>query len=240
LTFGDQAQVQMQQITGCNRMDESQHEGAFLAIPRYEEFMLPMLRLLADGQIQHVSALREQLAQQFDLSESDRQMLQPSGKTRLFDNRVAWARTDLGMAGALEGCSRGRVRITERGRAILAQNPEGIDRKLLRRYPEFESFMLRKRSKPERQDGTTEEPSPAEHESASPGQTEPAETAALSNQQDEAEPAAPLTETLSFTDAAASVLERFAGKKPMHYRTITQKILELGLVRVLDGNCSPT
>lgn len=45
--------------------------------------MLPMLRLLADGQIQHVSALREQLAQEFDLSEADRQELQPSGKTRL-------------------------------------------------------------------------------------------------------------------------------------------------------------
>lgn len=49
-------QAEMQQIADCNRMGESQYEGAFLAIPRYEEFMLPMLRLLADGQIQHVSA----------------------------------------------------------------------------------------------------------------------------------------------------------------------------------------
>jgi restriction system protein len=36
---------------------------------------------------------------------------------------------------------------------------------------------------------------------------------------------------LSFSDAAEFVLERFAHKKPMHYRTITQKTLELGLVQ---------
>jgi restriction system protein len=38
-------------------------------------------------------------------------------------------------------------------------------------------------------------------------------------------------EKLSFADAAEVVLERFAHKKPMHYRAITQKILELGLVQ---------
>jgi restriction system protein len=36
---------------------------------------------------------------------------------------------------------------------------------------------------------------------------------------------------LSFTDAAEAVLERFAHKKPMHYKAITQRILELGLVQ---------
>src|SRR5450756_1522625 len=36
---------------------------------------------------------------------------------------------------------------------------------------------------------------------------------------------------LSFTDAAEVVLEQFARKKPMHYKAITQKILELALVQ---------
>jgi len=36
---------------------------------------------------------------------------------------------------------------------------------------------------------------------------------------------------LSFTDAAEAVLERFAHKRPMHYRAVTEKILELGLVQ---------
>ena len=36
---------------------------------------------------------------------------------------------------------------------------------------------------------------------------------------------------LSFTDAAEVVLEQFAHKKPMHYKTITQQALELALVQ---------
>ncbi|OQA18554.1 MAG: Mrr restriction system protein [Chloroflexi bacterium ADurb.Bin360] len=36
--------------------------------------------------------------------------------------------------------------------------------------------------------------------------------------------------TLSFTSAAEKVLSEYANKQPMHYRVITEKILELGLV----------
>jgi restriction system protein len=36
--------------------------------------------------------------------------------------------------------------------------------------------------------------------------------------------------TLSFTDAAEQVLERFGNKKPMHYRAITEKALKEGLL----------
>ena len=36
--------------------------------------------------------------------------------------------------------------------------------------------------------------------------------------------------TMSFTDAAEHVLEKFGDKKPMHYREITKKALELGLL----------
>jgi restriction system protein len=35
---------------------------------------------------------------------------------------------------------------------------------------------------------------------------------------------------LSFTDAAEQVLDKYAGKSPMHYRAITDKALELGLI----------
>jgi restriction system protein len=39
------------------------------------------------------------------------------------------------------------------------------------------------------------------------------------------------TGTLSFTDAAEQVLKQFSGNKPMHYREITRKALELGLIK---------
>lgn len=38
-------------------------------------------------------------------------------------------------------------------------------------------------------------------------------------------------QTMSFTDAAEEVLKRFSGRKPMHYRDITAKALEIGLVQ---------
>jgi restriction system protein len=45
-----------------------------------------------------------------------------------------------------------------------------------------------------------------------------------------AEPSKLETQKLSFTDAAEFVLEQVADKKPMHYRDITDQILELDLV----------
>lgn len=52
-----------------------------------------------------------------------------------------------------------------------------------------------------------------------------------------AAPAAPLKSSpaiaasMSFSDAAEKVLEQFGGKKPMHYRAITARALELGFIR---------
>lgn len=40
----------------------------------------------------------------------------------------------------------------------------------------------------------------------------------------------PKNDTLSFTDAAERVLDRYGTKKPMHYRAITERALEVGLV----------
>lgn len=37
--------------------------------------------------------------------------------------------------------------------------------------------------------------------------------------------------TLSFTDAAEAVLRQFGGNQPMHYRDITRKAMELGLIK---------
>ncbi len=105
-----------------------------MPIPEYQALNLPLLRLLADGEVHHVAELREHLAEQFNLTESERAEMQPSGGQRLFDNRVAWARTDLGQAGALKSPARGRVQITDRGRSILAEDPQKVERQLHPHY----------------------------------------------------------------------------------------------------------
>ena len=191
--------------------------------------MLPLLQILADGEVHHVSELRERLAEHFEVTEADRQELLKNGARR-FDHNVAWARTDLGQAGALESPRRGYVRITERGRSILEEKPSKIDRKFLRRYPEFCDFMGRRRVKETAQDGAeqhaedlTEAVTPladAEPELLVPSAA-PAEEPGVGDQE----------KTVSFTDAAEQVLERYASKQPMHYRAITNRILELGLVK---------
>src|SRR4051794_2191181 len=116
-----------------------------MSIPEFQAFMLPLLKLLADGQVHRLADLRESLAQEFKLSASDREQLLPSGRSRVFDNRVAWARTDLVQAGAIESPSRGSVRVTDRGRTILAAGPTRLDRKYLGQYPEFVAFTRRTR-----------------------------------------------------------------------------------------------
>lgn len=55
--------------------------------------------------------------------------------------------------------------------------------------------------------------------------------AAAGGKKPQPEPAPePKPATLSFTNAAEKVLDEYANRQPMHYRAITRKILELGLV----------
>ena len=111
-----------------------------MAIPDYQSFMLPLLTLSADGEEHTVKAAVAELSGHFELSDDDRAALLPSGTQSVVYNRVGWARTYMRKAGLLEFPSRGRFLITERGKELLAENPDKIDVKLLSRYAEFEKF----------------------------------------------------------------------------------------------------
>jgi restriction system protein len=114
-----------------------------VAIPDFESILLPLLKLAADGATHHLADLREKLADQFDLTEAERTELLPSGRQAVFSNRVAWARSDLGVAGLLESPSRGFLRITPRGSQLLASSPGALDRQFLFKYPEFAAARQR-------------------------------------------------------------------------------------------------
>jgi restriction system protein len=117
--------------------------------------MLPLLKLVNDQQEHSINDLIEALAVQFQLSEDERKEMLPSGQQARFDNRVGWARTDLKMAALLESTGRGKVRITPRGLEVLKSNPVEITRKLLRQFPEYETYFSRQENK---QDEKGEEP----------------------------------------------------------------------------------
>lgn len=111
-----------------------------MAIPEYQNVMLPLLRYAADEQEHSVREAVEELADQFHLTAEERKELLPSGRQATFDNRVGWARTYMKKAGRLESPRRSYFRITNRGLQALKTNPEAINNKFLEQYPEFREF----------------------------------------------------------------------------------------------------
>lgn len=112
-----------------------------MAIPDFQSIMLPLLKITSDESEHDHSEVRDALAAQFDISDSEKKEMLPSGKQARFDNRVAWAIVYLRRAGLIENTRRGIFRITRHGLELLNTNPDKIDIKLLRRlYPEFRNW----------------------------------------------------------------------------------------------------
>jgi restriction system protein len=114
-----------------------------LAIPDYQTLMLPLLRLLADGQAWHVSDYTNRLGDEFNLTFEERAELLPSGNQTTIRNRAGWARAYLAKAGLLEQVARGSVRITPLGKTVLARNPNRIDNEYLAQFDGFQDFRAR-------------------------------------------------------------------------------------------------
>lgn len=115
-----------------------------MPIPDYQMLMLPFLRIAGDGQEHRFRDAVESLAQEFTLTDEERNVMLPSGTAPLFDNRVGWARTYLKQAALIESRKRGVFHISERGRALLAKNPPRIDNSTLEQYQEYLDFKLRR------------------------------------------------------------------------------------------------
>ena len=118
-----------------------------LAVPDYQSLMLPLLRIGSDEEVHAMGDVTELLAKEFKLTHHDRNLLLPSGRQTVFDNRVGWARTYLLKAGLLASAGRARIRITERGLEVLKKDPSRIDVKFLRQFPEFLAFQTAKHEK---------------------------------------------------------------------------------------------
>jgi restriction system protein len=113
-----------------------------MTVPRFEEFMVPLLTVLADGREHLLAELKrsEVLATDLKVSPADRAELLPSGRQTRFANRVGWAKTYLSKAGLVDTPRRGVVLITSRGRKVLEERPYRIDVEYLRRFGEFTTF----------------------------------------------------------------------------------------------------
>lgn len=115
-----------------------------MAVPGYQEFMLPLLMLAADGLEHSVSDAMDALATQLKLSDADRETLLPSGTQTRFYNRVTWATTYLTKSQLLVKTGRGRFRISPRGQDVLRQKPARIDNAFLEQFEEYRAFKTKK------------------------------------------------------------------------------------------------
>ncbi len=113
-----------------------------MPVPPFTAFWGPFLKALDDGDIHRVTDLAGVLAEYFQLSNEERSERISSGRTRVLD-RALWTSTYLSQAGLVERTSRGNVRITERGRAVLRESPLRLDKARLLEFPEFRSFAIK-------------------------------------------------------------------------------------------------
>ena len=141
-----------------------------MTVAGFQDFMLPTLRLLADGQTRGWREVAAQVADTMRIEEQDRAEALPNGKL-VFENRQAWALTHLGQAGLISRPVRGSAAITAAGQAALAEQPDRIDISYLHRYPAYQEFRSRRGTRPPDGEGdaaTDVAPVPAAASEATP------------------------------------------------------------------------
>ena len=97
-----------------------------MAVPDFQSFMLPVLRLAANGHLNTAETIAH-VSDYFGLSDEDRQERLASGRQTRVANRVYWTFVHLTKADLLRRESRGVYSITEKGQEALAENPQRID-----------------------------------------------------------------------------------------------------------------
>lgn len=98
-----------------------------MAVPTFDKFVEPILRYLA----QHPNGapakdVHEAAADQLGLSETDRQVLLPSGVQYMYKNRLGWAHDRLKRAGLSASLRRGYWCLTPAGFDYASKNPSPL------------------------------------------------------------------------------------------------------------------
>jgi restriction system protein len=101
--------------------------------------MLPLLQFFADGEIHQIyKQTEEPLSKIFNLTEDEvLQTYSISNQSKIFLDRIGWARTFLKKAYLLEQTERAKYKITQRGLDLLATKPAEINVKTLKQYSDF-------------------------------------------------------------------------------------------------------
>src|SRR5207248_5524131 len=111
--------------------------------PDFQTIMLPLLKILSDRKEHNTENLLSIIGKKYELSEQEREEFLPSGKQKIINNRIAWARIYLQKAKLMESPRRSTFKITEQGIKILESDPKRIDIKYLKSIPEFREWQTK-------------------------------------------------------------------------------------------------
>lgn len=103
--------------------------------------MLPLLKFGSDRKIHSTSEFQIYLSKELQLTENELNEENSSGN-KIFQVRIAWAKTYLKKAGLIMYPERGSFQITANGLTILQKKKiKRIDKQFLSQFPEFKEFL---------------------------------------------------------------------------------------------------
>jgi restriction system protein len=113
-----------------------------LPIPDFQKVMPPLMEFMLDGKEHSTADIRDWMTGYFKVTAEELALKIPSGRAKLFANRVAWAIAYFKMAEILTSPRRSIYIITEFGRNLAAKNPKVLNLKFL-----IENTVLKEKKK---------------------------------------------------------------------------------------------
>lgn len=113
-------------------------------VPKFDDFFLPCLQCLCDGNIYTQELLRKYVIDYFRLTDTDVNTMIKSGKKTQVSDRVSWAVSYFMQAGLVDTPKRGTYKINEFGKKFLSEHKNGFDKSDLLQIPAFARFATRK------------------------------------------------------------------------------------------------
>ena len=113
-------------------------------LPRYDEFYMPLLRVLQDGKIYTMKEVKKLIAEKLHISDDALLERLSSDRQTVYDNRIGWAKTYLKKAKVIESPKRAQIIITDRGKALIESDEIITNALLEQKYPEFAEFRGKK------------------------------------------------------------------------------------------------
>lgn len=132
-----------------------------MAIPKFDDTFLPILKVLSEGEIIKTSDLPDKILEgnYFQLSEEELKETTATGVNRFFD-RVSWGVAYLRQGKFVIRPTRGYVKITQKGLDLLSENHHDLTLNWLKKDSDYNAYEPVKINKKEIEESKIEEMSP--------------------------------------------------------------------------------